>query len=216
MGVVTSTRAARDAQQLGDHQIGIENVLDHLGGEHEVEAAVGERQPCGLGGGDGELIEAARLRERGGREIDPPNVGAETLAHDLHEVALGAADVEHAGESQRVQRGQQRSLAYVVPEGRRCVAVVGLVVLAREHGVFGIAHGARVRHPRQRLAIVDHPPSLTSLRRGSLRSGPAATQARGKTFASRRTASGFPRVLSRPVASARSGFRRSPTMSTQS
>jgi len=41
-------------------------------------------------------------------------------------------------------------------------------------------------------------------------------QGRGNTFASRASASGLPRGLSLPVASARSGSRRSPMMSAKS
>jgi hypothetical protein len=47
-------------------------------------------------------------------------------------------------------------------------------------------------------------------------SGPRTPQPRGKTLASRLTASGLPRGRMRPVASARIGLRRSPMMSTKS
>ena len=116
--------AARDAAQLGDGVAVVEDVLDHMGADHGVEALVGKRQVLDPAGHEFD----AGADRIGGRDDVDAHHGTERLArmlpHMAQQRAGAAADVADAR--------PQRVGGNAIQAGAR---IVGVLVHARMRAV---------------------------------------------------------------------------------
>ena len=102
---------AADAQQVFEHDLGLARRLDRLRQDHVVERIVGIIRKVGVGIAldDRQSLGEARV-DAFARNLDPAPVDALAVPQQSQEIAVAAADIEHAragrhhvGEQQEIE-----------------------------------------------------------------------------------------------------------------